>query len=317
MGRLLTLCILIIAAIISWSWLAGGGWARIQANASALDNPIGDSLTAQKGKTVAYNLESLAPKIPQVTDASGETISSTNDAAASAERAKELGTPSPRQGTVIIEARPATPNAGAGGEYVSIRTNAGNTSPIDITGWAIVSAVSGAGMRIPQGVATYRMGAVPTAEDIYLAPGDEAVLVSGYSPEGVSFRTNACTGYLAQFQSFTPSLPDSCPSPQSQMPNTLANLQAYGASCIDLVARIPSCTYYLSQFPADISASCRSFVTNALSYNGCLDTNQWQPGFAGHAWRVYLGSGQPLWNPAHDVIRLLDASGRTVNVLSY
>ena len=186
-----------------------------------------------------------------------------------------------------------------------------------MSGWVLQSVVSGVAVPIPRGAETYRMGAVPGEEPIALRPGERAVVNSGQSPLGVSFRLNACSGYLRQFQAFSPSLPLSCPSSSAELPPTIDNLRTYGASCVDFVRTIPSCTYYLGAFPDDVTPTCRAFVNEALTYNSCVDRHQFDANFKSRSWRIYLGSQNELWNDAHDIIRLLDASGRTVDVWSY
>ena len=320
MGRIITIFILIVAAVFAYQWLAGGAGARIAALVPAFNNPLGSFFEAQKGKQVSYTAEALAPALPRLSDYGGDTISAVHsDDVADIERAKQFGQPSPDRGTVTFTTYYTYGSSvnNAQSEYVTIQANTTNTKPITISGWSLQSAVSGNGMQIPSGVDTYRMGVVSTTESITLKPGEQAIIDSGVSPLGTSFHTNECTGYLAQFQQFTPSLSNSCPTPSNEMANTLENQQTYGASCIDFAQTLPVCSYYISSFPSGISPACQNFVTNALTYNSCVDRHQWDAGFAGSTWRVYLGSSATLWNHAHDVIRLLDASGRTVDVLSY
>lgn len=322
MGRIIVIFLVIVAAIALYGWLAGGAGARIAALVPAFSNPLSTFFEAQKGQDVAYTAKALAPAVPRIGSSTvgGTSISAvhTPDAAA-IERAKQFGQPSPSRGTVTFEPHYAynVYSNTVQSEYVAIRASSQNTSPITLTGWSVLSAVSGRGSIIQGGVRTYRMGNITPFEIISLKPGEQAIVNSGSSPLGVSFHTNVCTGYLAQFQQFVPSLSNSCPTPASEMPNTLDNQRMYGARCIDFVKTLPSCSYYLGAFPDDISDSCRGFVSNALTYNSCIDRHQWQPGFNGNTWRIYLGSNDTLWNHAHDVIRLLDASGRTVDVLSY
>ncbi len=148
-----------------------------------------------------------------------------------------------------------------------------------------------------------------------LAPGGLALVATAASPVGVSFRENMCTGYLSQFQSFTPSLSDECPSPSQILPMTESNLVQYGESCFDAIRNLPSC-----RFPQDlsgVSASCRAYLTEKLSYNGCVASNSFRAGFNANMWRVYLGASGELWRNSHDAIRLLDAQGKTVSVYVY
>lgn len=322
MGRIIVIFLVIVAAIAIYGWLAGGAGARIAALVPAFNNPLGKFFEAQKGQDVAYTAQALAPAVPKIgsNTVGGTSISAvhTTDAAA-IERAKQFGQPSSSRGTVSFEPHYTynTNNSTVQSEYITIRANTQNTKPVPLTGWSVQSAVSGKGSIIPAGVSTYRMGNVTSLENISLKPGEQAIISSGTSPLGTSFHTNMCTGYLAQFQQFTPSLSNSCPTPANEMPNTLENQRVYGATCIDFVRTLPSCSYYLSTFPDSIGDACRNFVSNALTYNSCIDRHQWQSGFSGTTWRIYLGSGDTLWNHIHDVIRLMDASGRTVDVLSY
>ncbi|HET8581527.1 MAG TPA: hypothetical protein VFL98_03640 [Candidatus Paceibacterota bacterium] len=327
MGRFLAILFLLAIAIGAYLWLAGGAWARIKDAAAGYQNPVAGYLESQKGKPVSFTPAAMAPAVPQV-NADGTTVwveggSGTAGSDADAkriERAKEFGQQSPLRGEVSFAAAGAPHGAGSAdpdSEYVTITASATATAPVDLAGWSLESAVTGRVIPLPSGTAVLRLGAVPALSDITLAPGGSAIIASGVSPVGISFQENECSGYLAQFRDFVPSLSNRCPTPQSELPDTLDNLQMYGASCVDYVATLPSCSYHLDSFPAGLSDACRSFVTGALSYNGCIDRHQWDSGFAGTAWRVYLGSAQPLWNPSHDVIRLLDPSGRTVDVLSY
>lgn len=312
MGRVLTIIILIVALILVAAWLGNGGWAQIKAIAPQYSNPLGDFWEEQKKSPVVPSIESLAPATPTI---SGESISSPS----SIPNQKDFGDPSPSRGQIVFEPVRIyyTGDSSVASEYVTLRAAGSNTAPIDITGWSLASAVSGVRKFIPQGATLYQLGNISAISNVYLSPGASATINSGTSPVGVSFRTNLCTGYLEQFQDFSPSLGSSCPSPYSELPLTADNLRTYGAECIDFVRNLPSCEYYLGEFPETISNTCRSFVGNALTYNGCVNRHQFDANFAGTAWRIYLGSSYELWNNTHDVLRLLDASGRTVDVWTY
>ena len=81
-------------------------------------------------------------------------------------------------------------------EYIEIIASFNNTQPINITGWELKSAISGKSAKIGKGVYLPFSGIVNTEEDIFLNPGEKAVIVTGRSPKGVSFRLNTCTGYF-------------------------------------------------------------------------------------------------------------------------
>ena len=202
-------------------------------------------------------------------------------------------------------------------EHIEAEAALENTAPIGIAGWSLQSAYTGVRPYIQQGASPFLMGTVNNLSPIQLAPGQSALVNSGVSPVGVSFRENICTGYLGQLQSFTPPLPSSCPSPSSQLPLTPDNLKSYGEICFDYLQTIPLCEAPLNNIPSNLPSSCQYFVAEALSYNGCVARNRSRASFAGDSWRIYLNSNAELWRNSHDIIRLLDADGRTVDVLTY
>lgn len=231
--------------------------------------------------------------------------------------AKTFGSPSPLAGLVRIISEGGAKEAAAGAEYVEIAAVSQNTSPVNLAGWSLQSAYTGMRAYIPPAAASFLMGAVNNVAPIQLSPGQSAVLNSGVSPVGVSFRENICSGYLGQFQSFTPSLPADCPSPASILPMTPDNLKNYGQACFDYIPSLAACEAPLNNFPAAVSQNCRAFAQDNLSYNGCVLQNRYRPSFAREIWRVFLNGKTGLWQDGHDIIRLLDSEGRTVDVLTY
>lgn len=234
------------------------------------------------------------------------------------DEAKVFGDPSPHREQVSLSSsfggaradRPST-------EYLSLTASSLNTTPVDITGWSLQSLVTGVRVSIPQGVRVFESTQANTVDRIYLDPGAEAIVTTGPSPVGVSFRENICSGYLGQFQSFVPSLPQQCPAPSEELPSTLENLRTYGEQCIDFVRNLPRCSFYLDELPGSLSPACELFVKNALTYQGCVDAHRWRPSFIVGDWRIYLNQSRELWQNSRDVIRLLDAQGRTVDVWTY
>lgn len=196
-------------------------------------------------------------------------------------------------------------------EYLTLQVSARAQKAITITGWQLVSA-RGVSMRIPSGTEVARSGSVNQTAPIALAPGSKAIVTSGRSPVGVSFRENLCTGYLGEFQTFLPALPKACPSASEE----LARADLDERSCSDYARRIPRCSV-VSDPPSDLSRSCEDFLEDTLTYNACVAEHRDDAGFAGATWRVFLGSGKELWRADHETIRLLDETGKTVDVLAY
>lgn len=248
----------------------------------------------------------------------GDVADEYQELARRTEEAKVFGTPSPYAKAVYLSngARTAQ-NETAATEYVAIAAAYGNSKPITITGWSLQSVISGVRVYIPSGVSPFTLGALNTLSPIQLEPGVSAVVATGLSPTGVSFRENKCTGYLEQFQSFTPSLSQSCPAPSEEMPLNASTIATYGDTCVDFVQTLPYCRFYTGFVPQGATAACSAFIGERLSYNGCVRQHKIDSDFFENTWRIYLDSPVELWRNSHDVIRLLDAEGRTVDVLTY
>ena len=229
--------------------------------------------------------------------------------------AQTFGEPSPFRGQVEI-AQGGVTESSPSAEHVTLEASWGNSAPVSLSGWSLQSALTGVRGHIPRGVGLFLMGAVNAQSDIYLNPGGSAVVTSGPSPIGTSFRENACTGYLGTLQTFVPSLSRNCPAPSESLPLTPENLQTYGDVCYDFVQALPPCVFP-QNVPADVSSSCRIFLMNNISYNGCVQAHQYESDFTRDSWRIYLNAYGELWRNSHDIVRLLDAEGRTVDVVSY
>lgn len=200
-------------------------------------------------------------------------------------------------------------------EYLYLRNQ--GTSPISLLGWSIESYVSGERAHLPLGTALPRSGRVNEVSAIILEPQDSAIVVSGESPTGTSFRENRCTGYFGQHQDFVPALQEQCPYPLTEM-EEYGNIDLDDDSCYRFVGTLRSChTARGDARDARISASCEAFVVDELTYQGCVRNHQFDADFTTGSWRVYLAEESELWRKEREIIRLLDREGRTVDVLRY
>ena len=234
-----------------------------------------------------------------------------------ARSARDFGMPSPHRGTVVIEGSERVSETDSNAEYLRLVAAWDNTAPINITGWSLQSALTGVRAYVPRGAYDFRMGVMNEQRDILLNAGASVIVMSGSSPVGTSFRENMCTGYLNQLQTFSPRLSERCPSPYDAVPVTADTLNLYGDACVDFAHTLHACEAPLSNFPAGLSTACRAFLANTLSYNGCIDRYRYRANFAENTWRVFLDSPRELWRNTHDVIRLLDGEGRTVDAITY
>lgn len=223
--------------------------------------------------------------------------------------------PSPYAGRITVAPTAARTEA-PGGQYLELDAAPGNPSALDVSGWMLESALTGARSVIPQAAERFTQGRINAVTDVTLAPGGRAILVTGPSPVGVSLRENECTGYLGTLQPFTPPLATNCPAPLSAVPRTQESDARLGAGCFDYLATVPPCTFPANP-PSSLTSACRSQLQTSLSYNGCVAEYGNDPSFSNDSWRLYLAQGEPLWQGQHDVIRLLDRQGRVVDVVSY
>jgi hypothetical protein len=200
-------------------------------------------------------------------------------------------------------------------EYVTISLSSSAKAPVTLSGWSLESGATGNAAIIPAGTEVPTSGSVEALQAIVLNPGDTAIVASGASPIGASFRENECIGYFAEYQQFSPALSSSCPSPTAEM---LKNYPDYirDAACINYIKTLPACTLEITP-PTNVSYACAQVLENYLSYNGCVTEHQNDTNFKGKTWRVYLGRTSAMWRTQYEVVKLVDSSGNTVDAFSY
>ncbi|HEY0011006.1 MAG TPA: hypothetical protein VGB97_03835 [Candidatus Paceibacterota bacterium] len=225
-------------------------------------------------------------------------------------------------GPVSPFADKVTISSGAGGpggssasqEYVVLRGPSEGT--VDITGWSLVSMKSGAAGTIPAGTIAPRAGGGAPISNVVLSADEEAIITTGASPVGQSFRENKCTAYF-DTGNYVPSLSNhSCPSPDEELGDFYRESASSYESCRRVVDTLPACETQRTA-PREASASCESFIESRLSYPGCVSGHFNDEDFRGDTWRVYLGKSRELWRSDNETIKLLDREGRTVDIYSY
>jgi hypothetical protein len=314
----------VVLLILLWLW--AGGFTRVVNFVETIPNPI-DVIRGTATSSYAVNLpwQNAIPQGPDIsglTEAGDALTVQNSDAQSGASQGTSgasgtqtsYGTPSPYRGMVTLSEANATESDTAH-EYVELDAR-GGTSPISLSGWSLQSMVSGVRVPIPPAAAPFIIGVVNALSPVVLSPGQVVLAVSGPSPVGVSFRENRCTGFLAQVQSFDPSLQNACPASSDLAPLTAANLHQYGSDCMDFARSLPECTFP-TKLPSSLSAGCSAYITNTFTYANCVNIERGQSDFELDTWRIYLSSASELWGNTHDIIRLLDAQGRTVDVISY
>ncbi|MEQ1500467.1 MAG: hypothetical protein ABL917_03815 [Parcubacteria group bacterium] len=200
-------------------------------------------------------------------------------------------------------------------EYISIKVN--NTpNGILVTGWKLVSSTTGTSVSIPKASYLLFTTTQNTEENIYLRGGDTLYLVTGISPNGSSFKINKCSGYLAQFQTFNPSLNNDCPAPRNENLSSIPRTSANDA-CLDYLDSFPSCRIQTETLPLNWGYECKNFIYEKLNYNSCINTHKNDADFYKNEWRVYLKRSDSIWKEKRETITLYDNDGRIVDSIKY
>jgi hypothetical protein len=201
-------------------------------------------------------------------------------------------------------------------EYIEIRVAQNAGVPVNISGWSLSSDATGNSIGIPKGTEVPTSGTVNAVQDIVLSPGDRAIVISGQSPIGASFRENKCIGYFSTFQTFSPSLPQNCPTPNNELTSFYGTGYIRDSACINYVNKLSRCQVVLTP-PVTVSGACQSFLVQYLNYNGCVTAHRGDADFKGNTWRVYLGRSNSMWRTQNELVKLLDVKGKTVDAFSY
>jgi hypothetical protein len=319
----------VIALIVYWAW--NGGFGKAMSSFQSSSNPFSSDSEGGTSTNSFFHLpwQPNIGTIPVPTDSSADAVSTTvqDDYANLESRYEQLsaqdtstkvfGDSSPVRGSVRITETYGAVETDPRKEYIVLTANTANTAPVDITDWSLQSAYTGVRVPLPLSASEFRMGILNDQGFVLLNPGASAIVNSGPSPVGTSFRENICSGYLGQLQNFYPPIALSCPPSSGTLPFTPDNLKVYGDTCFDFLQSVPTCTAPLQNIPVNVNPNCRALAANVLSYNGCVESNRYRSNFNVGSWRLYVGSGSELWRNTHDIIRLLDSNGLTVDVLTY
>ncbi len=306
-------------------WFAGGGPARGPGGGLFVGPPTLTAPAAREGASpfqstqkererqlteaeIARELERIREEVRKVEEA--------------VKKLEEEARYSPFRGSVLIErshARSDEPSR----EYLELRHTRRSETPATITGWTLVSPITGRSITIGEAARIPLLGRVNRTEPVVLAPGERAYVLTGRSPNGMSFLLNKCTGYFEQFQNFTPSLRRECPRIKDEPlpPSHRAEARAYGASsledaCLDYIERVGECTVPVS-IPPTLSGACQEFIVKTAQYDACVTNHRADEGFFRDEWRLYLNRDEELWKEKREVIELRDRDGKLVDVVVY
>lgn len=230
------------------------------------------------------------------------------------EQAKKIHATSLLAKTISLDGTAGARNTKPSEEYIRIVASPYLKGTVTISGLLLRGYANNSNVTIPKAAILPLTGVVASKSDISLPAGGRALISSGRSPIGTSFQINMCTGYLDQYQTYTPALLKDCPNPVDE-------LLAYGpgneSSCVDFVEKLPRCRIYNGTFPANISGSCKAFVIEKLNYNSCALNHKNDAKFYSNEWRVFLDKTSELWSNKNEIIRLIDNTAKTIDAITY
>ena len=184
-----------------------------------------------------------------------------------------------------------------------------------ITGWKL-KGKGGFDVAINGGTSfVYAEVNIQPQEDVYLKPGEKAVIITGTSPLGISFKLNKCAGYFEQFHEFAPKINTECPLLKNEnLPSGLND------ACLDYIDRVFSCQTIVSipyTFSFKLSSSCQDYLLQNANYKSCAEKHKGDADFYVPEWRIYLGRNEELWKKSREIITLYDDKNNIVDSVSY
>ncbi|OHA58983.1 MAG: hypothetical protein A2571_01235 [Candidatus Vogelbacteria bacterium RIFOXYD1_FULL_44_32] len=258
-------------------------------------------------------------------------------------------TKSPWYGQVELSAGNARSQSRANMEYVVLGSNNQNKDNINITGWKLEN---GRGRKITEPakskavVLPSQWSTIPRGAELFLLdksvlgpvilwPGDKAIITTGSLKTGgdlpvrVSFKTNLCTGYLADNKrnEFIPTLRRNCPKISVD-----PEASKMSDECYKFIRNYPTChtpdtkpyRNYLGDLIKNhidkntaVSKLCRGWIISRASYSTCVANNLAAKDFTGDEWRIFLNRDWELWDNDREVITLYDTNGLLVDQISY
>lgn len=205
-------------------------------------------------------------------------------------------------------------------QYFYLYTNLDSNEKLNITGWFFKSSVTGNYAFIPK-ASLLPFPFTKTESDVILQKGDRVIITKGFSPVGISFRTNKCTGFFEENRTFYPSLSFECPFPEDEDSPKFSSIYDREDECIEIIERIPRCTTVKSSFirdlPDTVTRSCKTYMQERINYNTCVANHYGDTNFPGQEYRLFLNSFAPLWRKEKDKITLYDRSGLIVDSVEY
>ena len=213
---------------------------------------------------------------------------------------------SPYKGKVSLSYVSNLNNPNPSSEYITLNTSISKNETVDITGWTLKSSRTGNWVKL--GGASILPLIRPSDnqifgsnyQDVLLKQGDVVYVVKGFSPIGISFRSNKCSGYLGERKTFTPYLSRTCPLAKNEELPQFSIYLDQDDECQQLISTIPVCrtpqSYMnFSKLSDTLPQTCINYLKTQINYNTCVANHIGDSNFAGREWYLYANVLGPLW----------------------
>ncbi len=205
-------------------------------------------------------------------------------------------------------------------EYISLFTNFEKNESVKITGWYLKSEITGYYAVIGK-ASLLPFPFTKTESDVVLQERDRVYLTKGFSPIGISFRTNKCAGYFEENRTFSPGLSLECPRPIDEKLPNFSPVYDRNDECFDIIENMPRCATrdaeFIRDLPDTVPESCKIYITTQINYNSCVAKHFSDIDFPDNEYRIYLNRFGSLWREKREKINLHDQNGLIVDTLSY
>jgi hypothetical protein len=205
-------------------------------------------------------------------------------------------------------------------EYIRLSNYLGKNETLNITGWYLRSEKSGYTLVLG-GASLLPFPFSKNYSDVVLQHNDKVIIVKGFSPIGISFRTNKCVGYFEEYNDFTPSLENSCPLLTDTDLPQFSSIPDRQDECVRAIDRVGRCKTVSGQYLRDlddtVTSSCKAYMEVHATYNACVAKHFGDTDFPGNTYYIYLNKFGPLWRENNEKINLYDRDGFVVDSISW
>jgi len=313
-GTLIAFILLLI--LVGFLWLASGGPSRPISHAGPfLTAPEVPGVDLAGGRTSGGGESQVDTRpLPELGAGNGDKGPTLIDLFFNGQGGAATAELSPYASDISLSKGTAT-NADRNKEYVVISVSKKAAKSFTMTGWSLESKLQRTKVSLGSAPPILYLGQVNPEAPVTASAGGSVYVVTGRPPNGSSFRINKCSGYLEQFQDYTPRLDMDCPAPDEDA--LLKPAKVSSPDCVDFIEGLDSCELYTGDIPSEVGAACRDFVQNDLTYAGCIAIHRNDPDFFKNEWRLFLSRDQELWHNMHDQIVLTDENGKLIDVVTY